>query len=345
MKKKDKKEKKVKSIDVPHLRIEPEDYFIVNHKGKNRLCIKLAGGHRGVLENTMMLDEPETITYEPEQVVCNLGKNPKPDTYGKVKVRPYIKTIESKRFGPIHVCTKVDKKGLTALSKAMHFVADWYEKHATLAFLPLHAVYLYPTHGKYAGMYYAKSKGVDITDEIHLFPKTFEDVDYNKYVIAHEFAHGLFHRCVPKDIRTRWLRLYQKRLKLSKVKQKQLEDLWESVSAYDGGLSAYKKEIADDQDSLILKEVLGYFRRNHRMSEQDMDMMLTHDSESLQELWPSAAVLTEERPDISEYSLKNYHEFFAEAIAYHISGKKVPKDVLNGIEYTLKHCKRALRDN
>jgi len=327
------------------MKLESGDYFIARHRGRAKLCVKLAGGFRATLESTLHADEPETIEYDPEQVLCNLGQNPKPDTYCKVKVRPFIKTVESKRFGPIHICTEIPKKDMKALSGAMKTVFDWYEKNVTTAFLPLYAIYLYPPAGKMVGCYITKVKGTDIQDEMHLMPKAFSDTKYNEYMIAHEFAHGLFNRCVPKPIRAKWLKLYQKRLKLSKIKREQLDLLWKSVVEYEGGLSAFQKEMADDTDSLVLKEVIGYFRRNHRMTRDDIDMMLLQDTETLADMWPSTTALTEERPDISTYSLKSYQEFFCEAVAYHATGKKLPKDVEKGLQYTFKHCKRTLNDN
>lgn len=327
------------------VKVETGDFFIAKHKGKPALMVKLAGAHRGVLEHTLHNDEPESVNYEPELVLCNLGKDPAPNTYCSVHVRPYVKTVPSNKYGPVIIRTKLDNKDRKALSDAMAWVYDWYKKHATVAFLPLHQVFLYPPKGKYAGCYKARSRGSETFDVMELHPKSFSDPIYNRYLVAHEFAHGLFFRCVPRDIRARWMRLYQKRLKLSKIKSNRMEELWLTVSSYDGGLSAYLKESADDEERLLLKEVIGYFRRNHRMAADDITMLLDNNRELLKSLWPSSATLTEERPDMGSYAMKSYEEMFAEAMAYHITGKKVPNDILAGIEYTLKKCKRTLRDD
>lgn len=327
------------------IKLNSGDYFIARHKGKPTLLVKLDGGYRGTIERTLKTDEPETVTYDPEQVMCSLGSDPIPSTYCSVKVRPYVRTIQSAKYGPIHICTKLDNKDKKKLSNAMQFVYDWFLENATLAFLPLHEIVLYPPQGKYAGCYKMKTRGSDTFDSIELHPKTFDDEQFNRYLVAHEFAHGFFFRCVPKSIRARWMKLYQKRLKLSKVKHTAMEQLWESVARYEGGITAFLKESADDESALLIKEVIGYFRRKHKMSASDLNMMMDHNPDLVKELWPSTAVLTEERPDMGEYAMKSYEEMFAEAMAYHITGRKVPKDILQGIEYTLSKCKRSISED
>lgn len=326
------------------LKLNSGDYAIVRHKGKPKLIIKMDGGHRGVIESSLIGDDPEHIEYAPEDVLCNLGSDPKVGSYQGVNVRPYVRTIPTDRYGPIHICRKMDKKEIKALKVAMKEVHAWYAKTASIDFLPLAAIYIYPPKGKYAGMYYAKVKANEIRDEIHLFAKEFTDIQYNKYVIAHEFAHGFWFRCVDKPLRAKWVKLYQRRLKLSKVMKERLNDLWESVLNYEGGIKDYQKEIADDADSLLLKDVITYFKRVHHLSVQDIDNLMQHAGDVLGNLWPTSSVLTEERSDLSDYAMRNVDEFFAEAVAYKCAGKKLPKDVEKGLKITFRKSKRNLID-
>lgn len=323
------------------LKLHSGDYAIVRHKNKPKLIIKLDGGHRGVLESSLLTDDPEHIDYAPEDVMCNLGQEPKVGNYCGVNVRPFIKTIPSKRFGPIHICRKIDKADITALNSAMKSVFSWYEKHASTAFLPLHAIFIYPPKGKYAGMYVKRVRKNEIMDEIHFLAKELSDVEYKKYIVAHEFAHGLWFSCVDKPMQARWVKLYQRRLKLSRVMEDRLTDLWDSVLNYDGGIKDYQKEIADDEDSMLLKDVIKYFKRVHHMDVRSVDILLQHDSELIGKLWPTSAVLTEERSDISEYAMTNVEEFFAECVAYHCVGKKLPKDIRKALKVTFRQSKSA----
>jgi hypothetical protein len=321
------------------LKLHSGDYAIVRYKGKAKLIIKLDGGHRGVLESSLITDDPEHIDYAPEDVMCNLGQEPKVGNYCGVTVRPYIKTIETKRYGPIHICRKIEKKDISALNSAMKTVFEWYAQNATTSFLPLHAIYIYPPKGKYAGMYVKRVRKNEIEDEIHLFAKELSDVEYNKYVIAHEFAHGLWFRCVDKTLQARWVKLYQRRLKLSRVMEDRLTELWDSVLSYDGTIREYQKEIADDSDSLLLKDVIKYFKRVHHMDVRAIDTLLQHDSDLIGKLWPTSTVLTEERSDLTEYAMTNTEEFFAEAVAYQCIGKKLPKDIRKALKVTFRRSK------
>tara|TARA_B100000700_G_scaffold88627_1_gene99992 strand:- start:110721 stop:111704 length:984 start_codon:yes stop_codon:yes gene_type:complete len=321
--------------------VEKDDYIIVKHRNnKPTLCFVLnAKTKRAVIEKTLLSDEPEHITYEDEKLLCNLGPNPQHGKIYGVDVTPYKDTIETKRFGPILLFRDLDKKELKALRKAMKSVFDMFEKEASTAFLPLYQIHLLPKKGKYAGVYIAKTKGSEVYDQIKLHPESFADPIYNEYLIAHEFAHGLWYRCVPLELRVKWMKLYQKRLKLSSIDEKHLGELCHDVVRYEGGIRDYMKEVADDDEKLVIKEVLTYFKKYHSMAAQDVDLMLAHDSGKLADMWPTRALLSESRPDISQYSMTKVEEFFAEAVAYHFSGRQLPKDVAKGLKATFAKAK------
>lgn len=324
------------------ININKDDYVVVRHRKKPTLCLVLNDkSRRAVIEKTLRTDEPEHITYEMEDVLCNLGQDPQHGKIYGIDVMPYRRTIESSKFGPILLFRDVPKKELKALNKAMKSVYAEFEKQASVAFLPLYQIHLLPKKGKYAGSYTAKVKGGDVFDTIKLHPDTFADPIYNEYLIAHEFAHGLWYRCVSQALRVKWMNLYQKRLKLSTINSKHLEELCSEIVRYDGGIRDYMKEVAEEDEKSVIKEVLTYFKRYHSMAAPDVDLMLAHDSGKLADMWPTRAMLSESRPDISQYAMTKVEEFFAEAVAYHMTGKMLPKDVKKGLDRTFKSCKSA----
>lgn len=323
------------------IQVDKDDYIIVRYRGKSVLCFVLNGKScRAVLEKTLHLDEPENITYENENVQCNLGPNPQNGKIYGIDINPYRNTIETKTFGPIHIFRDVPKKELSELRKAMKSVYQKFEKEASTAFLPLWQIHILPKKGKYAGAYYAKSKGSEVWDQIKLHPDTFSDPLYNEYLIAHEFAHGLWYRCVPINIRAKWMNLYQKRRKLSSIGQKDLDGLYKDLMRYEGSIRDYSKEVSDDEEKLVIKEVMNYFKRYQSMSQDDVEMMINHDSSKLADMWPTRALLSETRPDISTYAMTKVEEFFAEAVAYHFTGRTLPKDVQKGLDITFKKCRQ-----
>lgn len=324
------------------IQVSKEDYLVVKHNNRNKLVYVLnPGSCRGIVNESLATDEPENVEYEQEDILCNLGASPKPGKIYGVNVNPFVKTIETKRFGPIHLFRNLNDKEMKSLKKGMKRAYAKFEEHAVTRFLPLSKICVYPKRGKHAGMYYAKTKGDEVTDWLDLYPETFEDAAFNEYMLCHEFAHGLWYRCVPSEIKVKWLALYQKRLHLSTVTGKDLEDLCEAVVKYGSGVRDYMKEVAgtEEKEGMILKEVLSYFKRYHRMSAQDVDAMLSYDSEKFADMWPTAATLSEPFADISKYSLTSVEEFFAEAVAYFMVGFKLPKDVQKGLDATFKKCR------
>ncbi len=322
---------------MSNLEIKDDDYIIADYRGKPTLMLVLsAKTGRCVLEKTIISDEPEHTTVKSEQVHCNLGSEPLTGKAFGIDVMPFVKTIETKKYGPIHVFRKLEKGEISSLKKAMDSVYEKFKSKANVGFLPLYQTRLEPKKGKYAGSYKFHQKGLESFDVVKLHPETFSDAEYNKYLVAHEWSHGLWYRSVQMQTRVKWLKLYQKRLTLSTISTEELQGLCADVVAYEGNLTEYAKEVGDDQTKLIIKEVLAYFKKHHHMDSKTVDLLLQEDSAKLTELWPTSAKLTEERPDISEYSLKNVEEFFAEAFANYILGKMLPKDVQKGIDFTVK---------
>lgn len=316
------------------MKLNSGDYFILD-RGKPTLCIKLEGGYRGVIESTMSSDESETVTYEPEQVLANLGQNPRTGSYLGVKVRPFVKKIWREDFGTIYVHTDVPKKELKAFGASMRKVYDWYAEKASVAFLPLDQ-FIYPKSGKYAGTYSLKTtRSGERQDSIQYYYTNFADRQYNEYVIAHEFAHGLMGRCLDPRMRAEWTSLYQSRLRSNRCKQDKLQALWDDVQNIEDSIFEYQKQLDDENDAALLKEVFQYFRNKRKMTVRDIQLLLELDTKALQAMWPRSAILIQENPDVTEYAMKNVDEFFAESIAYHYMGKTLPKDVRACIKKSL----------
>lgn len=316
--------------------IQKDDYIIGEYRGKPTLMLVLDEKTKQcVIERTLILDEPEHVKIKEEHVRCNLGQQPLTGKAFGIDIKPYITTIETEKYGPINIFRVLEENELLRIKKALKEVCALYRQKANTFFLPLNAINIEPEKGKYAGSYRFRQKGTEALDAMYLHPKSFLDIEYNKYVIAHEFAHGLWFRSINLNLRSKWLNLYQKRILLSNVTKEELKSICTEIVEYAGSMGDYVKEMGDDRLKLVLREVLSYFKRYHRMDQRTVELMIKENSPKIVDLWPTAAKLTEERPDISEYSLKNVEEFFAEAFANYVLGKKLPKDVQKGIDYTV----------
>jgi hypothetical protein len=318
--------------------IENDTYAIIKHSGKPKLVYVLNGeGRQGVLDSSLASDSPVNITYVDQQALCPLGPEPKQGSVYGLQIEPYINTFNTKKYGPIHFFREMDERQLKALKYAMIDVYDLFKESLSVAFLPVNAIHIKNKRGRYAGSYRASSSAGLAKDTITFHPHDFSDEKYNQYLVAHEFAHGVWYRCVPHKIRAKWIKLYEKRMHLKAVSPKRLDELFEEIVNHETGLNGFMKEVADDFDLMLLKEVMGYLRRHYSLTKDNVQLLIEFDSESLGKIWPAVAHLTEKRFDISEYASTKVEEFFAEAVAYYVTGRNLPKDVVKALEVTIKY--------
>jgi hypothetical protein len=319
------------------MNLDNDTYAIIKYRGKPKLALVLNGKSRqAVLDESLSVDTPVNFTYEEHNVLCALGATPQPGTLYGVKVEPFHKTIETKRYGPIHLFRDMKKEELDTFKSSLTDVYNTFKREISIDFLPLFAIHVRNKKGKYAGSYKAQTQRGEHKDVVSLHPHDFNDEAFNRYLIAHEFAHGVWYRCVSHKLRASWIKLYEKRMKLNSVAKDKLEDLFDSVITYEGGLTGFIKEVADDEDRLVLREVLAYLKKHHLLNKNNVELLVEFDSEALGLLWPTFAFLTDKRADLGQYALSKVEEFFAEAVAYHISGKQLPDDVTRAILSTVK---------
>lgn len=321
------------------LSVQKNDYVILS-QGTQRFSLAYIldeKAKRAVLNETLHTDSPKTITYEDGDLIAVLGPTPRHGKIYGVSVTPYIKTVENETFGPIHFFRELEKVEKKTLYRALKDVYAMYKEKTSVDFLPLTEIRILPKSGKMTGCYIAKTRDGAVSDSIHLMPETFSDYSHNVYVIAHEFAHGLWTRCVPLNYRAKWLSLYQKRLHLSKVGADKLKALLNDLlSERQDVLSDYVREIIHGEDGLIIKEVFSYIKRHYRVTLRELDYLIEYNPDALTDMWPESSAFSEPFVDVSQYAMKSVDEFFAESVAFHLAGFTLPKDIIKAIEKTFK---------
>lgn len=322
------------------MKINKDDYILVHHVGKkpNLALVIDANRHKADLE--LGDENPEVdsmITYDPDKVVANVGPEP---SFGKVfgvDIEPYRNTIVSKNFGPIHIYRELEAREITALKRAMKNLYPKLKKHRCDITLPI-KFRVKPARGKYAGFFkmITRKKDNEVLDYISIMPKIMSDPQYLEYVLAHEIAHSLWFRAVPDDIKARWLKLYLKRLSLTNVKKDRLNSLGKEIVSYQGSINDYMKEMADEDDIILIKEILKWVAKNRRISKREIKLLQDYDCDMLLDLWPTHAELAQAKNDPTEYAMKNVDEFFAESVALKVAeGKKLSADIEKGLKVTL----------
>lgn len=319
--------------------ISDNDYIIATYEGiKPRLILVANSKHRkGYLEQGANPEARETtITYASDSVIAVLGPKPKFGNAFGVKIEPYLRSIESKRWGTLHLFRELEPNEWKALKLGLKKAYISIKKAIPDVKVFPFDIEIRNKKGKYAGMYVpARNKGEDKQrDKLILCPEVLSDFQFNKYVILHEFAHAVWNRQVPDFIKTKWLRLYSKRLILTKVKKDQLESLRTSISEYNGNISDYLKEMASEDDVVLIKEVMKYLHTKRHLDKHDIHLLIANDQDLLVQNWPSLAELTETKHDVSEYAGKDVRELFAESVAFHLTGKTLPKDITKALSYT-----------
>lgn len=315
--------------------VEKDSYIIVRVGAK---C-KLGFAHNPernscYIEETLQLDEPEVFEYDEKTLIACLGKKPAVGTVFGVHVEPHRSSTEHE-IGPLHFYRRMKAAEKKALRFGLDGALKLFKSYGLDSIFPIWRIEVRNAKGKYAGMYKYKRKDGETTDSVVLHPVTFEDPKYNIYIMCHELAHALWYRRVPDDLRTRWLTMYNSYIQVSKAKKDQLEGMLKALVSSQVSVREFGRDCEED-DKVLFKEALTYLKRHHKLTPEDVNLLLYHNSQVLGEIWPTAASLSESDQPISAYAATNVHEFFAEAISYKLTGRQVPKKIDKLVERTFK---------
>lgn len=333
------KKKKQKTRDISlGMPVEKDSYIIVKVGTKNYLCLAINPERgRAVIDSTLIDDEPKTIEYDEQNLVAVLGTKPKPGSAYGVKINPYISSVETK-YGPIHFYRELNEREMKSFKKALK---STYGKmiDSSLDVFPFTAMRVYPKRGKYAGMYEIRRKGGEISDKVDLFPETFEDAEWNEYLLFHEYGHAVWYKMVQSRMKARWIKMFHKRIELTNFLKERLVSLLDECLAYqDGNLKDFFKEL-DDESKAVFKEVLAHYKKYHKLDSRSLDILFTEDSEKFASMWPKRSTVVESKMDPSEYALTKPEEFFAETFAFYMQGRKMSGDIKTLMEKTLLQIK------
>lgn len=338
------KGKKPKESKKTCIGYSSEDYLVVIQGTKKSFGIAV-GRNRLLLEKGVEDDETsETIDFEDSEVVANLGQTVAPGTsvFG-FTVNTYEFTIVDKHWGKIHFYRKMkDDRELKYFKRMLKEVYDKLEELKATGFLPLNCIKVYQKKGKKVGCYRFNFKNGDSMD---LMPEDFKDKKYNQYLLFHESAHGIWFRQVPKDIQVKWIDIYNDRINVFNGDKKKIRALAKEASVCEEGIQWYIKNECEGEDADLVRECLSYVKRVHKLNVKQLELYLeANGSDSIFKFWPKVADIGKPIPDISDYSMESYEEFFAEAFAYYMTGKKIPKDVKKLLKYTLKNLAKHYGD-
>ncbi len=269
------------------------------------------------------------FTVRKSNIIVNLGKAPMPGTVYGVKIEPLYRRETTNTCGDILFFVDFDDK-LVARTKKSLIKTYKKLKAKNLGGVPAE-IEIRKAEGKYAGYYSFLPKAEN--DVLCIKPNfemmTPSDLDY---VIAHEYAHGIWFRMMRPDNIAKWIALYDKHMALTSVGEEDLQEVLNEVTDA-GSVRAYMKE-CDEETLLIVKAALRHIRSVHGVDRKHLDMLLRH-SHPIEEYWPEYVEFSEKNVMVSEYAQKSPEELFAEAFAFWFTGKNLPTEVRKLLDRSL----------
>jgi hypothetical protein len=344
------KTKKAKDTEADlgsQIKYESDDVLVVKH-GTKTIYGTYIGRDRILREDGVEKDDADSeemqVSFKPADVLANLGKKPNVGSVYGLKIEPFIRKLQIPFFGEVRVYREnVTKENVDMLKSCAEAIEKIFKKHRITKWLDhLSHTELRSKKGKYAGSYTCRrSKDDPKVDSIALNNIPLDDRTYLEYVLIHECTHGVWFRQVPDHLKAKWSKLYSKRIERKSYDQSDLRDLLHNIKGYDGSIHNFIKEMADDTQRQLLKEIYSYIKRVHKLDRGDVDTLVENDRDALETIWPEHQDISNETNDVgSEYALTNVREFFAETMTFHLLGRKLPKDVTKGCEATLQKVLR-----
>ena len=279
--------------------------------------------------------EPKYVDIKKSQIVLNLGQKPHGGlVYGCDLNSLHKKTLSLDSGIDLHLFSDFDEKlesqaetGVTKALKRMKahglgFVASG---------LPL-VFEVYKQQKKYAGMFCFGKKN----SKVRLFNSA-DHSEMSDYIFLHELGHAVdSYLLTSAELRARWVNLYIQSIKPCSLTLQEVRGLYSKLKGA-GSLSDWKASFDDDskqQPGLVLRAI----KQAHKVLPRDIDHLIkAGDYASIKALWPSEDLRsTELAPIVTEYATVNTRELFAEAFAYHLLDKKLPKTVTALIEESIQ---------
>ena len=327
--------KKVARVQLP---VDKDDFIVVRVGKKNKLCLAHSPKRNtAYIEDTLNLDTPVTVEYDADTLIANLGKDPVPGKAYGVDIQPHYGDFQSD-IGNVHLYRRLEDDEKKAVTVSIKKIVKKVEEQGLGKVFPIKRVEILNPKGRWAGEYKISNKTGEVEDVIRLFPKILSDQIYNQYIWAHELGHAIWFRYVPERLRSEWLEMYNESTKVSKAKKSQMEDLCTALVSSQQSVREFMREI-EDEELALFKEALIYLKKIHKMSPEDVNILLNQNSKVLANIWPTTASISNNENLVSEYAQTSVHELFAEAYAFYTTGKILPKTIQKLLDKTLKAAK------
>jgi hypothetical protein len=306
------------------------DYAVVSRGKRPELIVCTSTGSKNT--GIILKDGEKTqssIEFKNSACLCNLGAVPKVGKVYGINIEPLLHTLDSSYWGKLRIYQPCDEDRLeklkTHLNNIRKDILKGYPK------LPIDFE-VRQKNGKYAGYY--KYKPLAQTDILCVKPdKDFTDF---KYIVIHEYFHGIWYRLLKRQDRSRWITLYHKYILPEKAKRKTLDEILEEVVEAQS-LSNYLKTCDEDTKFILLK-CLKHIKQVHSLSKLHLDNLIQSGKE-IADLWPTEVEFSTKKIVLTQYAMSKVEELFPEVGAHILIGKNIDKILKEEFFRTIKTVK------
>lgn len=268
--------------------------------------------------------DDEKMPFQLNEIVANLGQNPKVGSvYGR-RVEPLLHSAEHPAWGTIEFYRHLSKVEKITLKKSLtHQEQIMRDLGIHNVVFPLTRIKIQEPKGRYAGMY--KQRGME--REIHFYPKSLSSESEVTDLGCHELGHGYWCNGVSDSLKARWSLAFESYVTKYEVAAKTvrlvLNDMLEAED-----LADYANDLEGDEAkaySSIVDKILS----SSLIDFNDLHRIHSCAKESFTQLVPpiNEVVVFGEKDTfpVGEYGGKNTDEFFAESFRLYVTGKQLPK--------------------
>ena len=298
--------------------------------GKNHFLVVEQGGKKylGKAIGSTLLDLGDTeLRFSKEEVIANLGTDPRAgqSVYGKkidhVRCRAQVGPIRMSFHceAPVAEYEKAVKECVKALrsSKLGQAVPLVHEIHVRG-----------PAKKMFA---FKQDRGEQRTGHLMLSA----DEVWAPHALIGGFALAAFAEFADRKLRSQWLGLQQKLVRVSTCTAADLRDMYETYCAQETpDIKSLHNLVQDESSIKVVQTIVSHFRQ-YGMSACDIDILALEDQELLGKLWPEWASFCEQRPDYPAQALSSIDHLFAHGVQQMILGK-VPDTLSKPLAFTLK---------
>lgn len=310
------------------------EYLVIRDGDRKKRLVKVIEAPKGQdllvrREESKVENRRTTEHVAHEDVVVNLGLNPRFGSVYGCKVEVFKSSAEIEGWGAVHYYREMEVEEKKMLKKAAAKIGATLKAKKLTGFWP---ITFEVRHKSGLDGYYKISKHQN-TDVICLKPKEFE-FGALCHLIAHEAGHGIYFHMMPNSFKARWVQIYGYYTKLGQLKESRIKEIRRALES-----AGTLNDVELDKDEV--NACLDAVQANFGLRRVDVELLLTEGKE-IEPFWPTHKIdLPDTEVVLTDYAMKNHEEFWCEALRIYLTGGMLPKKVKHLMKETLAACKQG----